>query len=398
MSKYKYMGASPNPPMSLTDSESTPCARKWHGVAKLLVTCGGIALMVCAVGANQRWLDKHFLPSFVIPRSWYVRIEMLVRLSLAASGALLVTARHLLARVVARSPAMSLQLLLAVVLALGIAEPVLHRFHLQPSEWLDPEEEPRRRVDSRLGWTFIANRIGHNTISGREIEYVIDPSGYRVARPDSAVDFRRPTILFTGESVMCGEGLRWEETIPAQVGAPLNTQSANLAVHGYATDQAFLRLQKELPRFEHPVAVVSLFMTEVFNRNLDRDRPHLNAGLRWAPSVERWRLAVLADLFVPYRSDDAIDEGVRMTTDVLRATVQLARARDATPLIVMPQFGNEDAREVILQHRIFDGAGLPVEVVPLDATWRIPWDRHPDARAAHAIASAIVRRLQSVTK
>ena len=31
---------------------------------------------------------------------------------------------------------------------------------------------------------------------------------------------------------MFGEGLTWEETVPAQVGAMMGIQSANLAVHG----------------------------------------------------------------------------------------------------------------------------------------------------------------------
>ena len=56
-------------------------------------------------------------------------------------------------------------------------------------------------------------------------------------------------MLFTGESVMFGKGLTWEESIPAQVGAMLGKQSANLAVDGYGNDQAYLRVQAELPRF-----------------------------------------------------------------------------------------------------------------------------------------------------
>ena len=74
---------------------------------------------------------------------------------------------------------------------------------------------------------------------------------------------------------MFGEGLTWDESIPAQTGAMLGTQSVNLAVHGYSTDQIFMRLERELPRFARTVAVVSIFMSELFGRNLDDDRPHL---------------------------------------------------------------------------------------------------------------------------
>ena len=109
---------------------------------------------------------------------------------------------------------------------------------------------------------------------------------------------------------MFGEGLTWDESVPAQVGAMLGMQSANLAVHGYGTDQAYLRLQAELPRFRRPVAVVSLFMTTLFGRNLDDDRPHLGPGLAGCPASPHGRLRSLAQLLVPYRSDETVERGV----------------------------------------------------------------------------------------
>jgi hypothetical protein len=142
------------------------------------------------------------------------------------------------------------------------------------------------------------------------------------------------------------------------------------------------------------VAVVSLFMTALFGRNLDDDRPHLGPGLVWRPTEPRWQLASMAKLLVPYRSDEAIERGVTVTRAVLRATVDLARARGATPLILVPQFGPEGQAEQALRRRILDGTGLPYVRVEIDAAWRLPWDRHPNARAAHAIATAVVDRLR----
>ena len=43
-------------------------------------------------------------------------------------------------------------------------------------------------------------------------------------------------------------------------------------------DQIYLRLVRELPQFRRPTAVVAIFMTELFGRNLDEDRPHLGPG------------------------------------------------------------------------------------------------------------------------
>lgn len=378
--------------MNLALSRAQQIARS---TAEIAVACIGGGLLACALAANQRWLDRHFLPSFFLPRQWYVLIEAFVRLMLAAFGVLLALfARPRVGRFVARTPTRALHVAIAAVLAVGASELVLRRVHLRAAEWLLPDEEPRRRRDARLGWTFVPARTGHNTIGGRVIDYAFDPAGYRVRRVDEPVDPQRPTILFTGESMMFGEGLTWEESMPAQVGSMMAVQSANLAVHGFASDQAYLRLQMELPRFRRPVAVISLFMTPLFGRNLDDDRPHLAPGLVWLPAEQGSRLASIARLLVPYRSDEDVERGITVTREVLRATIELARQRGATPLIVVPQFGPEEQAEQALRRRILDEGGLPYLRVEIDAAWRLPWDRHPNARAAHAIADAIAARLR----
>lgn len=362
----------------------------------MVVAAIGVACLAIAIGANQRWLDQHFLPSFLWPRRWFTLIETSVRIGLAVLGAWIVTdARRRIGRFAQRTPSVALHSALAVVLALAAAEVALKYVKLQPGEWLFPDEEPRRQPDSRLGWVFVPSRTGHMVIGSRDIAYTFDARGYRVASLDTSVDLQRPTILFTGESVMVGEGLRWEETIPAQVGATLGIQSANLAVHGYSTDQSYMRLETELPRFKRPVAVVTLFMTALFGRNLDRDRPSLGPGLAWRPARPRARLPSLLQMFVPYRSSGAIATGVSLTRDVLRATATMARAHNAVPIIVVPQFGHDDARDQTLRRSIFDGTGLSYVFVEIDPAWRIPWDRHPDARAARAIADAVAAALHT---
>jgi hypothetical protein len=200
--------------------------------------------------------------------------------------------------------------------------------------------------------------------------------------------------LFIGESVMFGEGLTYEESIPAQIGAMMGVQTANLAVHGYGNDQAYLRLQKELPHFRRPLAVVSLFMTALFGRNLDQDRPHLGPGLVWLPPEDRSRLSSLTKLVVPYRADTTVERGVTVTQEVLRATSELAQAHGATPLLVVLQFGHEAQPEEMLRRRVLDNASIPYALVEIDSSWRLPWDRHPNARAARAIATAIVSQLR----
>jgi hypothetical protein len=366
-----------------------------RAVAEIVFASIAIGLLACALVANRGFLDRHFLPSFLFPRHWYVVLETIGRLVLFILGALLLcVARPRAARFAARTPVRALQIVVAVVLAFGTSELVLRHVHLGPAEWLSSDEEPRRVPDPRLGWIWAPARTGHKTIAGRVIDYAIDPAGYRVNRVEEPVEPDQPTILFIGESVMFGEGLTWQESIPAQVGTILGIQTANLAVHGYGNDQAYLRLQTELPHFRRPVAVVSLFMTSLFGRNLDQDRPHLGHGLEWLPAQHGSRLATFAKLFVPYRADSTVQRGVKVTREVFRATTEVARAAGATPLVVVLQFGKEDPPEQALRRWILDDADFPYIVVQVDPTWRLPWNRHPDARAAHAIAVAIATELR----
>lgn len=359
--------------------------------AELLIAATGALCVACAIAATQSWLDRHFLPSFVTDRTSYVRIETALRLAAAALGvAIAVFARRRLASIIARDPILTALCGVAVLLALGASELALRRVRGGSAEWLLREEEPRRQPDARLGWTLVPSRTGHLTISGRTVEYATNHLGYRARRPDDSIDLTRPTIVFTGESVIFGEGLTFDESIPAQVTATTGIQSANLGVNGYSNDQAFLRLEQELPRFNRPVAVVSLFMPMLFGRNLDDDRPHLGPGGTWAPAAQHARLTSLAHLIVPYRSEEAIARGTTLTRDVLRATSDLARARGAMSILVVPQIGVEDYTEAQLRKRVLDDGGIPYVVVPIDAHWTVdPSDRHPDARGARAIAQAI---------
>lgn len=361
------------------------------------ITVIGAALVWLAIAADQRWLDRHVLPSFFLPRHWYVLLYVVGRWSVVTLGGLVaVAAPRLASRLSRRLLLRMLPLALSALLALGASELVLRQVRLHPGEWLQPEEEPRRQADSRLGWTLVPSRIGRNAVGGRTIEYATDAAAYRVRRIDEPVDPTRPTVVFIGESMMFGEGLAWDESIPAQVGSMLHVQSANLAVHGFSSDQAYLRLERELPHFHQPIAVVSLFMPALFGRDLDDDRPHLGPGLVWQPATQHARLLSLAGLLVPYRRSETVEGGIGITRDVLRATAALAQSRGAAPLTLVPQFGGEEPVEEMLRRRILDVTGLPYARVEMDSAWRLPWDRHPNARAAHVMATAVAERLRSL--
>jgi hypothetical protein len=182
--------------------------------------------------------------------------------------------------------------------------------------------------------------------------------------------------------------------VPAQVEGMLKIPAVNLAVYGYSTDQMYLKLQDDLPRFTHPVAVVALFMPALFGRNLDDDRPRLGPGLVWQPARTHAKIVSLVSLLVPYRRETTVENGIAMTRTVLTAAVSLIRSRGATPLIAVPQVGPEVESERVLRQRILDEAGLPYVSIELDPAWHLPWNRHPDARAAHEVAAAIASRLR----
>ena len=359
----------------------------------------GATLLWSAIICRQAWLDAHFLPAFFLSRRDYVVLEDLGRFVIAAVGVTLaLLARRRLGNFLAFNPARAFAMAMAVVLAFGASELVLRKMHLRAAAEEPPNIEPHRRYDPQLGWAFVPSRTGRHVIGGRTVEYTFDAAGYRVRSDYQPVDPKRPTIVFTGESMMVGEGLTWDETIPAQVESILGIQSANIAVSGFATDQAYLRLQAELPRFAHPIAVVSLFTPDLFDRNLDDDRPHLGPGLEWLSPVRRWRLFTIAKFLVPFRSTETIERGTTVTREVLRATVESAHARGADALIVVPQFLPEAPIERHLRQRILDQDGIPYVWVDLDSHWRIPGDDHPDARGAHKIAMAIADRLREQEK
>ncbi len=361
----------------------------------------GVLLLAAAFAANQSWWDRHFLPLFFFSHEKYVLGERLVRLASAVAGiALIVFVRPAIGRLANRMSgdelvAGLLRLILAVGLALAASELIMGRDFTFAAAESQPGEEPMRQPDQKLGWVFKPAHDGSGIAGGRRIAYAIDPRGYRVRSQGASVDVNVPSILFTGESIIAGYGLNWDETIPARAGAALNVQSVSIAVFGYANDQAYLRLESELPRFRQPLAVISLFIPSLFARNLGDDRPHLGSDLTWMPAVHRLWLSALFRFLVPYHSEAAIEQGIAATQAELLATAALARRHGAISLVVDPQFGGETPVEQTLRKRILEQPGIEFVQVRLDSSWHLQGDLHPDPRAAHAIAMAIAAKLRS---
>jgi hypothetical protein len=369
--------------------------------ANISVALAGVALIALAGAAGQDWADRHFLPAFAWSRTFQIGLIQGLRVLLALLGLFIIlfvrprVARSVKAGRGGRLLVSALSASLAVVAALATTEGILHTRTWQATQERWGSKEPLRQRDNLLGWAFVPDHHGQANVDGRAIDYATDRFGYRVPGAGDQTDPGRPTILFAGESIMHGFGLQWPETIGAQVQAMTGIQAANIAVNAHATDQIYMRLRRELPRFAHPVAVVIPFVPLLFDRNLDGDRPYLDTALRWhAAHPPELRLVELGRRVLRYRSEAAIEDGVAATQAALRATVALARSRGATALIVVPVFQPEDPSEAAIRRRVLDDAHLRYLLVPLDPAWRLAVDRHPDARGAHAIATAIAAALR----
>lgn len=364
-------------------------------VAEGLVAALGMACLIAAGAANRAWFERHFLEEFFRPRAQQLAVLNGMRAALAALGiAILLWMRPAFGRLAgrrgfARLGLDCLPIMAAIVAALVVTKLTLDHGPWRPRRQAPAWREPLRHWDDRIGWVHTAGRTGRAVIAGRAVEYVLDADGHRVRTPSEPVDYAAPAVLFLGESIIEGHGLRYEETIPAQVEARTGIRSANLAVGGYALDQMYLSFVHEWPRFRRPAAVVLLFMPPLFHRNLEIDRPHVAKGLVWRPASREVRMVEVLHRLAPYRSAREIAEAKAAAREQLTAITSMARARGAIPLVLALQLDPETAEQAALRHEILDKAQVPYVVVRVDPTWRLQGDRHPDARAAAKVGEAV---------
>jgi hypothetical protein len=368
--------------------------------ANIVLAAAGLLVLLLALRMNGAWAHRHFLPAWGWSWSVQMRILLGLRLAIAASGLVLLlvlrpwAVRAIRRRAGWRAAATAVTILLAVAAASATTELVLRSrgWRSVQENW---DQEPLRVRDPQYGWAFAPDHEGSVPLDGRRVHYATGPFGYRAPRAGLGPDFSRPTIVFAGESIVFGYGLDWPETLPAQVQAMTSIQAADIAVNAHSTDQIWLRLRRELPRFHQPMAVVIPFMPRLFDRNLDRDRPHLDAALRWHPGGNPpLRLAELGRRFIRYRSAAAISEGKAMTQRALQVMIRAAQRRGARPIILVPQFLPEEPREREVRQEVLDAAGIPYALVPIDPAWRSPSHGHPDRRGARALAEAVVKALR----
>src|SRR5258708_13329750 len=100
-------------------------------IAETAVASVGIALLSCALIANQRFLDRHFVPSFFLPLHWYVVLQTCGRLIMALAGAWLAfVARRRAGHFAAPTPTGALRIVIPLILTPGPTDLTLAHIHL----------------------------------------------------------------------------------------------------------------------------------------------------------------------------------------------------------------------------------------------------------------------------
>jgi hypothetical protein len=370
--------------------------------ARALTTFAGATLIGFSALADGRWAERHVLPAYCATN----RVEWILARAVpwiaAALGVLAIwrlapAAAALAARASLRGRGGALAgIALAVAASLVAGEAIARRTHdrvMLGARGPGDREAPMTRVDARLGWSYFPGRTTWARAGGRAVAYAIDEDGDRAASSGGRPDPARPAILFAGESIAFGYGLPWEETFPFLVARDLGVEPVNLAVVGYGSDQAHLRVVDALARLARPLAVVTLFIPNQMKRNVETWRPRLGldpgGALVPLPASGGARLSrLLAEL--PFRGGEAL----AVTKAILRATAEAARARGAVPLFVVTNYGaaclREDGEPWIVDE-LFVRQGLDYVQVDLDGEDLLPeaFERHPGPRGARKIARAV---------
>jgi hypothetical protein len=371
--------------------------------ARALATLAGAALLGWSAVADGHWAERHVLSAYCATNraEWALARGlpwMAAALGVAAIWKLAPALASLAERASLRGRAGALAgIALAVAASLAVGEVLARWTHDRVmlggrAPGAAGREGPMARVDARLGWSYVPGRTTWTRVGGRAVSYAIDADGDRAASSEGRPDPARPTLLFAGESIAFGYGLAWEETFPHLVGRDLGVQPVNLAVVGYGSDQAHLRVADALPRFARPLAVVTVFIPNQMRRNVESWRPRLGVDRGGAlvplPASDARLSRLLAEL--PFRGDEAL----AVTAAILRATAEAARARAAVPLFVVTNYGAAclpEEGEPWIVEELFVRQGLPFVRVDLEREDLLPgvYERHPGPRGARKIARAV---------
>ena len=328
--------------------------------AQAALVLGAAALFAFAWRCDGSWFQRHVF----LPQQFFIaanpKLASLGRGIAAAVGLVLVATAVRLPR-----GAAARRLGTAMLMALPISE-IVARWRMQ--HLIKPELVAAMgsltAPHPRYGVTFKPSLDVVQPLSGRLIRFQTDAEARRF--PGAPIDPELPSLVFTGESAMAGFGLQWDETFASTLGARLHLQVIDLASPNYRLDQSAARLEDALPRLQHPVAVIGMFMPGLIGRS----RPGSTSGL-----VQLWRHL--------YWSDDALEAGLRSASAEVRRIAQAARQRSA-PCVFVVTGGTPPW----MLRDVFEAQGVPAVAIEIPPSELLA-DGHPGPRGSRRIADAL---------
>jgi len=375
------------------------------GIAVML----GAVLVAAAIEADAQWFEDHWFSSYCTRSPLAPALEATVRFLAGAAGVALVT--RVRSRIVTGTSPMSLgpllrrcgAILVAAVLALVVSDGILRMLHKERTIEEDRVFPPMTIDGHHNVIEPLRSHTKDVTFGKRVVRYATDADGNRVASVGQVSDLDAPTILFTGESVAIGWGVPYERSFSAIVAATLQIQAVNVAVAGFANDQAYLRGRDALAKLTHPLAWVTIAVSEQIERNVRPTRQHLALSSDGrlelvSATTSLWATSPLRRL-VGYHSAEAIP----LTRAILQATIDVSRARGAIPIFVWTNYGppcvpSEHGMSP-LEERLFSGleaAHVRVDIPP-EQTLAGSADAHPNEKGHETLARSVLEALREAS-
>ena len=268
----------------------------------------------------------------------------------------------------------------------------------------------------------VVSRKTHGSQLIYDVVYTISDRGVRVTRGNPNGD----TWLFMGCSIMFGEGVNDDETLPTYFSADLGYQAnvVNLAFHGYGPHQMLRSLELDLPR---PLihGVVRKVVYEAIANHAWRAAGHDSWDL-YGPSYSLSREGVtyvgpfhnqLTGLLLEALQKSnffrivldrtlfrvrVTDEDIERYARILERSAQLSRKQyGAGFLVVFRGWDNDLSPRVLQRLRKTNLQILMVSDVIPRRDWaglKLPIDGHPNPEYHRRLAAALAARLSAVAQ